>query len=265
MDTRAKLHAPVLLTVATVLLLAMAAAQAHHCKGKHENDPGCPGGNDPGAEFAVEVTFDCPASGSDRSCPGGSTIADQHRLQADEASTLIDGSQDVKAIVRDSGILQFGTGAKGQKPGERSIYWDFREGVAGQGLLLGSGDVIETTDDLAADSHLTKIQVGRGESSALDFRTLAVLDSAETNLWADLAIVPSKGSKEWVFIRFEAAGAAEQCPAASNPTTVTVTRLADAGGKRRWEVVGDALAAACIQGTNLDFVFGPFRFVAEER
>ncbi len=256
-----------ILLLTAVLLAGATPAHAGHCKGKHINNPGCPGDNDPGTEFAVKVTYDCPLSSNNRECPD---IANQHRMQADRnqpADPLTNGQEDVKAIVRDSGILQFGTAAKGQKPGERSIYWDFREGGTSSGFLRTSGELIATTDDVDG-SHLTQIQVGRGANNSLDFRTLNFNNPDEdthtqkTNLWANIAIVPDSGPKEWYFLRFEAADAEDQCPAASDTSMVTVTLIQES--PRIWQIVGDASATACEQSTGQDLMLGPFRFEVEE-
>ena len=254
--------------VGVVILLAVAAsiglapAYAEHCKGKHKNDPGCTGGNDPGAEIPVVALFDCPDAMPDpmnpRACPSS---MNQHRVQGDGHVSYIDGAQDVRAHIRESGILQLRTDAKGEKPGERNIYWDF-----GSGFFLNSGDLLTTTDGLPPGfGHASVIQVGRG-TGGLDFRTLENIgDTADTNLWANLIIKPNKGSKDFVSIRFEDPGVGDQCPDGSGATTITVTRLADVGDKRRWEIVGDEDATACIQGTGGDVKLGPFRFVVTEK
>ena len=262
------------LFVASILALAVStgipsvAGAAPPCKGPNKNDPGCPGDNDPGAEIPIVAMFDCPDATTARVCPSGSTLLNQHRVQGDEPGlNYTDGVDDVTAHIRESGVLQLRTDAKGEKPGERDVYWDFREGQTGNGLLLNSGLLLTTTDLLPAGfGHASVIQVGRGVGG-INFGSLTVNQPVQTNLWANLIIKPKKGSKDFVFIRFEGPDVADQCPDASQPTTITVKRLADTdpGGKRQWEIVGDAEAKACIQGTGLDFVLGPFRFVVQEK
>ncbi len=261
------------LCVALILTLVVstgfpsAAGAAPPCKGPNKGDPGCPDDNDPGAEISMVAMFNCPDAVNGRVCPDGSTISNQHRVQGDAPDlNYTDGTDDVTAHIRDSGILQLRTDAKGEKPGKRDIYWDFREGQAGNGLLLNSGLLLTTTDDLPPGfGHASVIQVGRGVGG-VDFESLAENESVQTNLWANLIIKPKKGSKNFVFIRFEGPDVVDQCPGASNPTTIMVKRLPNTGGgKRQWEIVGDAAAKACIQGTGLDFVLGPFRFIVQEK
>ena len=254
--------------VTAIVLLApgpiqlVSPAYADHCEKNHKKLPGCGGNNDPGAEIPVKAMFDCSNNGIARNCPDSTN---PHRIQGDGGMSYTDGDEDVTAHIRESGILQLRTDAKGGKPGDRNIYWDFSEGT-GFSLTLGSGLLLSTTDGLPTGyGHASVIQVGRGTANSLDFRTLSIGDSAQTNLWATLTIQPKKGGKEFVFIRFEAPDASDQCPDLNSPTTITVTRLGDTGGKRQWEIVGNAGATACIQGTDVDVMLGPFRFVAQEK
>jgi len=238
--------------------LGSAPAYAHHCKGQHKNDPGCPGGNDPGAEIAVSVLFDCPVA-ANRDCPNAMT---PDRIQGDiPLDDYRDGEQDVRTHIRESGVLQFRTDAKGEKPGTRNVYWNL-----GGVLSLSSGEPLTTTDDLPPGyGHASVIQVGRG-SGGLDFLTLANEDdTADTSLWANLIIKPNSGPKEHFFIRFEDPAIGDQCPETSGADPVTVTRLAGGGdGERRWEVVGADGAIACEQESGQDVALGPFRFVVTE-
>ncbi len=257
-----------ILTLVVSIGIPSAAGAAPPCKGPNKNDPSCPSDNDPGAEVPVVAMFNCPDAMTGRVCPSGSTLSNQHRVQGDEPGLdYTDGMDDVTAHIRESGILQLRTDAKGEKPGARDIYWDFREGQVDNGLMLNSGLLLTTTDLLPAGfGHASVIQVGRGVDG-VNFNGLTVNQSVQTTLWANLMIKPKKGSKDFVFIRFEGPDVVDQCPDASEPTTITVTRLENTvpGGKRQWEIVGDAAAKACIQGTGLDFVLGPFRFVAQEK
>ena len=220
------------------------------CPGPH---PSCSGDNDPGVETPVAATFACPnASPTDRDCPNALT---PHRVQGDMNVSYMDGVQDVTAHIRDTGVLQLRTDAKGEKPGERNLYWDF-----GSGLMLSSGLLLTTTDGLPEGyGHATVIQVGRG-AGGLDFRTLDIGESAATNLWANLILKPNKGPKEFVFIRFEDPDVGDQCPDSSGATPITVQRLSATS----WEVSGGDTATACIQGASMDVVLGPFSFEVQE-
>lgn len=242
------------------------SASAHHCKGKHKNDPGCDGGGggDPGAAVPLMTTFDCPVLGADHlNCP---ITGNHNRLQADTAGTpYVNDAENVLNRIGTSGRFALSTGKKAKKPKPRSVYWDVTH--VGGGIWLPNGGILftTTTDMDALDiEHRTVIHVGtQYVAQGGDLRALQPNETIDADLEADIGFATGQGD-DAAFVRFDPYGA--RCNGRIT-SSVQVTRTDDGSGKRQWTInVAPAATACVITGTaDLgDYEFGPFELVADE-
>lgn len=242
------------------------SASAHHCKGKHKDDPGCDGGGggDPGAAVPLKTTFDCPVLDEDHlNCP---ITGSHNRLQADTANTpYVNDTENVLNRIGTSGRFALSTGKKAKKPKPRSVYWDVTH-VNGGIWLPNGGILFTTTEDMDAldIEHRTVIHVGtQYVAQGGDLRALQPDETINADLEADIEFATGHGD-DAAFVRFDPYG--DRCNGRIT-SSVQVTRTDDGSGKRQWTIdVAPAAKACVITGTaDLgDHEFGPFQLVADE-
>lgn len=267
MTTRTRTIRCVTVLSASLMLLPI-AAEAHHCKGPHKNDPECDsggGGGGPSTTVPLMTTFDCPAvSGEQASCPDP---ANPNRLQADLAGApYVNDEENMLNRIGSTGRFALSTGAKRKKPKPRSVYWDVTH-VNG-GVPLPNGNLVFTTTadlDVLGIEHRTVIHVGTEfVEQGGNFQAMQPGDTVNADLWADIGMDTGQGGDQ-VLLRFSPYGSG-QC-FGRYTSAVGVTRTDNGTGQRQWTISVPFGAVACVFNFDQDlgdYVFGPFQLQMTE-